>query len=61
MSNLYRRVLKLEVETKNLVALVNEVKSKLGRVEIRLNKVDDGLNKSNDKCMFFTNKLSKCT
>ncbi|WP_419253612.1 hypothetical protein [Borreliella afzelii] len=61
MSNLYRRVLKLEVETKNLVALVNEVKSRLSRVEIRLNKVNDGLNKSNDKCMFFTNKLSKCT
>ncbi|WP_234799439.1 hypothetical protein [Borreliella afzelii] len=54
-------MLKLEVETRNLVALVNEVKSKLGRVEIRLNKVDDGLNKSNNKCMFFTNKLSKCT
>ncbi|MBB5141770.1 hypothetical protein HNP63_001191 [Borreliella afzelii] len=54
-------MLKLEVETRNLVALVNEVKFRLSRVEIRLNKVNDGLNKSDDKCMFFTNKLSKCT
>ncbi|WP_420025772.1 hypothetical protein [Borreliella valaisiana] len=61
IDKLDKRLLTLEVETKNLNNSVNEVradmKSSLNRVENRLDKIESRLEKSDERYMiFFTNR-----